>query len=250
MSTEASPLPSFPSSTPMEPAESANDSLTSKPEDKATLASALDAEGAEDEQPLLPKLEISALPKESSRRKRKSAPEGAEGAPESIDEPSTDEPKSKKSKSKSRHKASSSRKAPASPKAPKELTSPKSPKASEDYEVESFLDMKLVRGKAHYLVRWVGYGPEEDSWEPLKNVSRCVELLEAFDKCVGHPSPKQPSPKQPSPKQPSPKQRSPKPKEKKNKPARMSVPKPKSAPSTPVSRKSSRVSHPPPDLFD
>merc|ERR1712151_22330 len=56
----------------------------------------------------------------------------------------------------------------------------------ESYEVEELLDRRFrqVRGKKvkEYLVRWKGFGPEANSWEPLKNVSNCEEQLKAIDK--------------------------------------------------------------------
>ena len=42
---------------------------------------------------------------------------------------------------------------------------------------------KVHHGKALYLVRWKGYGEEDDSWEPLEHLTSCRELVEAFEKC-------------------------------------------------------------------
>ena len=33
-----------------------------------------------------------------------------------------------------------------------------------EYEVENILDSQIFRGKVKYLVRWKGYGVEEDEW--------------------------------------------------------------------------------------
>ena len=34
----------------------------------------------------------------------------------------------------------------------------------EEYEVKKILDSRIFRGKVEYLVRWKGYGVEEDEW--------------------------------------------------------------------------------------
>jgi len=56
----------------------------------------------------------------------------------------------------------------------------------ESYEVEELLDRRFrqVRGKKvkEYLVRWKGFGPEANSWEPHKNVSHCEEQLKVIDR--------------------------------------------------------------------
>ena len=36
----------------------------------------------------------------------------------------------------------------------------------EEFEVSQVLDSGSVRGKLHYLVRWKGYGAEDDLWVP------------------------------------------------------------------------------------
>lgn len=51
---------------------------------------------------------------------------------------------------------------------------------SEIYEVERILDMKYVRGKKKFLVRWKGYGEDEDSWEPEENLGGACEVLQAY----------------------------------------------------------------------
>jgi hypothetical protein len=64
------------------------------------------------------------------------------------------------------------------------------------YEVEAILDHQCVplkkgRGKGRvavqgkqritaYLVKWKGYGPEYNTWEPVGNVTGCDEILQTY----------------------------------------------------------------------
>ena len=48
------------------------------------------------------------------------------------------------------------------------------------YKVEDILDKKRFHGKTKYLVSWKGYGPEENSWEPIENLRNCEKALEDF----------------------------------------------------------------------
>jgi Chromo (CHRromatin Organisation MOdifier) domain len=34
----------------------------------------------------------------------------------------------------------------------------------------------------HYLVRWKGYGPENDTWLPEEEMSHARELIDEFEK--------------------------------------------------------------------
>jgi hypothetical protein len=54
-----------------------------------------------------------------------------------------------------------------------------------EYEVKEILDSKVVRGKLKYLVDWVGYGPEERTWEPVEAVENAPEAIAAFHRA--HP---------------------------------------------------------------
>ena len=40
----------------------------------------------------------------------------------------------------------------------------------EEYEVEAIIDSKRVNKGWQYRVRWKGYGPEEDTWEPKESL--------------------------------------------------------------------------------
>ena len=41
----------------------------------------------------------------------------------------------------------------------------------EEYEVEDIISHRLVNKRMQYLVRFKSYGPEEDLWLPLKNLT-------------------------------------------------------------------------------
>ena len=49
----------------------------------------------------------------------------------------------------------------------------------EEYEVEAIVDCRKRGNQLQYLVKWKGYGPEENSWEPKQNV-HAQELIQAF----------------------------------------------------------------------
>jgi hypothetical protein len=50
----------------------------------------------------------------------------------------------------------------------------------EEYEVQEILDSRLRRNRLFYKVRWIGYSPAHDSWEPISAVENAPELVEAF----------------------------------------------------------------------
>ncbi|GAQ93053.1 hypothetical protein KFL_012730010 [Klebsormidium nitens] len=58
-----------------------------------------------------------------------------------------------------------------------------------EYEVERTLDNptgKRGKGtKTEFLVKWLGYGPEHNTWEPEKNLTNCKDILEEYWVYVG-----------------------------------------------------------------
>jgi len=46
--------------------------------------------------------------------------------------------------------------------------------------VEKILNIRDVRGKLKYLVRWKRYTVEKDTWKELENLENTMELVKEF----------------------------------------------------------------------
>ena len=60
-----------------------------------------------------------------------------------------------------------------------------------EYEVHEILDSKMERRRLFYLVDWVGYGPEERTWELATNVKHAEDAVVNFHRAY----PQRPSPR-------------------------------------------------------
>lgn len=49
-----------------------------------------------------------------------------------------------------------------------------------EYQVEDILDVRVVRNKRQFLVKWEGYPIQEATWEPESNLVNCVDVLNGF----------------------------------------------------------------------
>lgn len=48
------------------------------------------------------------------------------------------------------------------------------------WELEEILDFDIIFGERKFLVKWKGWGPEFNSWEPLRNVFECQKAIINF----------------------------------------------------------------------
>lgn len=55
------------------------------------------------------------------------------------------------------------------------------------YIVEKILDKKDDGGVVKYLVKWLDYSSDQNTWEPERNFKNCPEVIEAYEKQLENP---------------------------------------------------------------
>lgn len=50
-----------------------------------------------------------------------------------------------------------------------------------EYEVEQVIDKRVIKGKLQYFLKWVGYDPTHNTWEPI-DVMCCPDLVQEFER--------------------------------------------------------------------
>lgn len=60
----------------------------------------------------------------------------------------------------------------------------------EEFEVEAILESGIDSDtREHmFLVKWKGYGDDENTWEPKKNLAHATDLIKAFEKKPAKPA--------------------------------------------------------------
>ncbi|XP_077154264.1 uncharacterized protein LOC143817061 isoform X2 [Ranitomeya variabilis] len=59
----------------------------------------------------------------------------------------------------------------------------------EQFMVEEIIDSRIRRNRLQYLIRWQGYPPEEDSWEPVENINAQQKISRFHQRFPEKPGP-------------------------------------------------------------
>ncbi|KAJ2702700.1 hypothetical protein FB645_004187 [Coemansia sp. IMI 203386] len=50
------------------------------------------------------------------------------------------------------------------------------------YTVEAVVDDRIIGGQKYYLLKWEGYGSEENTWEPVDDNFQCMDLANDYER--------------------------------------------------------------------
>ncbi|KAH8308704.1 hypothetical protein KR059_000906, partial [Drosophila kikkawai] len=50
-----------------------------------------------------------------------------------------------------------------------------------EYIVEKITGKRYWNGRPQVQIKWQGYPPEENTWEPMENIGNCMVLLADFE---------------------------------------------------------------------
>lgn len=53
---------------------------------------------------------------------------------------------------------------------------------NEDYTIEKIITKKKRGDTWLYLIKWVGFTEEENTWEPYENIRNCKKEIRDFEK--------------------------------------------------------------------
>ena len=47
----------------------------------------------------------------------------------------------------------------------------------DEYEVEKIVGKRQGKKGAEYLVKWKGFDPKDNTWEPKANLASCIDMI-------------------------------------------------------------------------
>ena len=53
---------------------------------------------------------------------------------------------------------------------------------NQDWEVEKIMGKRTFKKQLQYKIKWVGYSDSYNSWEPVRHLTNCQEMLDEFEK--------------------------------------------------------------------